>query len=80
MYYSHSLLLRPSIAAYNNRALMYIKLERNSEAVEDCTKVLEEDPNNVKGILVCLPCLSTTSLLAHVTHGRGERGEVSFID
>ncbi|CAI8055701.1 Sperm-associated antigen 1, partial [Geodia barretti] len=50
VYYSHSLLLRPSIAAYNNRALMYIKLERNSEAVEDCTKVLEEDPNNVKAL------------------------------
>ena len=49
-YYSHSLLLSPSIAAYNNRALMFIKLERHSEAVEDCLRVLQEEPNNVKGM------------------------------
>ena len=64
MYYSHSLLLRPSTAAYNNRALMYIKLESHSEAVEDCMKVLDEDPNNVKGILFAF---LHTSLLTHVT-------------
>ena len=79
MYYSHSLLLRPSTAAYNNRALMYIKLERHSEAVEDCTKVLEEDPNNVKGILVCLPCLSTYLIVGTCdTWERGKGGSVFY--
>ena len=67
MYYSHSLLLRPSTAAYNNRALMYIKLERHSVAIEDCMKVLDEDPNNVKGILFAFLAFLHTSLLTHVT-------------
>ena len=62
-YYSRSLQLSPSTAAYNNRALMCIKLERFEEAVEDCCKVLEEDANNVKGL-----SLTHTHTYTHTTN------------
>ena len=49
VYYSRSILLSPSTAAYNNRALMYIKLDRPTEAEADCNKVLDQEPDNLKG-------------------------------
>ena len=33
---------------------MYIRLGRPAEAVDDCTVVLEQDPNNLKGVCVCV--------------------------
>jgi hypothetical protein len=39
--------------AYNNRAMAAIKLEKYSDAVNDCNCVLKMDPDNVKGT-VCL--------------------------
>ena len=48
-YYTRSLLLSPAVAAYNNRALMYIKLGEPESALADCAKVLELDSGNSKG-------------------------------
>ena len=48
-YYTRSLLLSPTVAAYNNRALMYIKLGEPESALADCAKVLELDSGNSKG-------------------------------
>lgn len=49
IYYSRSIKLSPCAPAYNNRALVAIKLELYSQAVTDCNKVLQREPNNSKG-------------------------------
>ncbi|XP_071959727.1 sperm-associated antigen 1-like [Antedon mediterranea] len=50
-YYSRSLSLKPSLPAYNNRSLVCIKLQKFGDAIEDCNKVLESEPDNVKALL-----------------------------
>ncbi|XP_033123357.1 sperm-associated antigen 1-like isoform X2 [Anneissia japonica] len=50
-YYSRSISIQPSLAAYNNRALASIKLKKFDDAVKDCDKVLEDEPDNVKALL-----------------------------
>ena len=49
IYYTRSIQLNPSAAAFNNRALMYIKLQKYDRALEDCKTVLSTDPGNLKG-------------------------------
>ncbi|XP_028281034.1 sperm-associated antigen 1 isoform X2 [Parambassis ranga] len=50
-YYSRSLSIAPSVAAYNNRAQAEIKLKQWDKAMEDCQKVLELEPRNMKALL-----------------------------
>jgi Tfp pilus assembly protein PilF len=40
-----------NIAARNNRALTYLKLQKFSEAAADCSSVLQADSKNVKALL-----------------------------
>jgi tetratricopeptide (TPR) repeat protein len=40
-----------NIAARNNRALTYLKLQKFSEAAADCSSVLAADSKNVKALL-----------------------------
>ncbi|GLG97288.1 Sperm-associated antigen 1 [Gryllus bimaculatus] len=49
-HYSSSIAIEPSPVAYNNRAMAHIKLEQYLEALRDCNKVLELEPNNVKAL------------------------------
>lgn len=39
------------MAAYNNRAMAYLKLEKFSEALADVEMVLQQEPDNVKALL-----------------------------
>ena len=49
-YYTRSISLFPgNPAAYNNRALVYIKQKRFELAASDCRETLQRDPNNTKG-------------------------------
>ncbi|XP_072042078.1 sperm-associated antigen 1-like isoform X2 [Amphiura filiformis] len=50
-YYSRSISVIPSAPAYNNRALARIKLGNFKDASNDCTKVLELEPDNIKAFL-----------------------------
>ncbi|XP_041964279.1 sperm-associated antigen 1 [Alosa sapidissima] len=50
-YYSRSLSILPTVAAYNNRAQAEIKLQNWHKALSDCQKVLELEPANAKGLL-----------------------------
>ncbi|XP_054637409.1 sperm-associated antigen 1 isoform X1 [Dunckerocampus dactyliophorus] len=50
-YYSRSLSIMPTVAAYNNRAQAEIKLKRWTSAMKDCNSVLELEPCNVKALL-----------------------------
>ncbi|XP_039592350.1 sperm-associated antigen 1-like isoform X1 [Polypterus senegalus] len=50
-YYTRSISVMPSVAAYNNRAQAEIKLCQWTNALNDCQKVLEVEPKNLKGIL-----------------------------
>ncbi|XP_030013395.1 sperm-associated antigen 1 [Sphaeramia orbicularis] len=50
-YYSRSLSIIHTVAAYNNRAQAEIKLEHWHNAMRDCQRVLELEPGNVKGLL-----------------------------
>ena len=50
LYYNRSLSISPTAAVFNNRAITSIKLQRYSEAIEDCNRVLEEESNNIKGM------------------------------
>ncbi|XP_022083368.1 sperm-associated antigen 1-like isoform X2 [Acanthaster planci] len=50
-YYTRSISVIPSAPAYNNRSLARIKLGQFIDAVEDCTKVLELEPENIKALL-----------------------------
>ncbi|XP_055067651.2 sperm-associated antigen 1 [Misgurnus anguillicaudatus] len=51
VYYTRSLSLVPSAAAYNNRAQAHIKLQRWHAALVDCQTVLQLEPENVKALL-----------------------------
>lgn len=50
-YYSRSLSVLPSTAAYNNRAQAEIKLKNWQNAFNDCEQVLNLEPNNMKALL-----------------------------
>ena len=61
---------------------MLIKLERYSEAVEDCREVLEKDPDNLKGRVthgfhthplsrLALLCIYRVSHRANISEGGG---------
>ncbi|XP_056289522.1 sperm-associated antigen 1-like [Pseudoliparis swirei] len=50
-YYSRSLSITPTVAAYNNRAQAEIKLKHWHKAMSDCGKVLELEPGNMKALL-----------------------------
>ncbi|XP_060052004.1 sperm-associated antigen 1 isoform X2 [Erinaceus europaeus] len=51
MYYSRSLSVLPTVAAYNNRAQAELKLQNWNSAFMDCEKVLELEPGNLKALL-----------------------------
>ncbi|XP_030638965.1 sperm-associated antigen 1 [Chanos chanos] len=50
-YYTRSLSVLPTVAAYNNRAQAEIKLQHWHSALADCQKVLEMEPGNLKALL-----------------------------
>ncbi|KAM9724544.1 sperm-associated antigen 1 [Menidia menidia] len=50
-YYSRSLCISPSVAAFNNRAQAEIKLKHWHNAMSDCERVLELEPGNKKALL-----------------------------
>ncbi|XP_034384847.1 sperm-associated antigen 1-like isoform X2 [Cyclopterus lumpus] len=49
-YYSRSLSIKPTVAAYNNRAQAEIKLKHWHKAMSDCRRVLELEPGNMKAL------------------------------
>ncbi|XP_066581939.1 sperm-associated antigen 1-like [Prorops nasuta] len=49
--YSSCIMMDSNIAAYNNRAMTYIKLERYKDAIADCNAVIQLEYDNVKAIL-----------------------------
>ncbi|XP_053415204.1 sperm-associated antigen 1 [Nycticebus coucang] len=51
MYYTRSISASPTVAAYNNRAQAEIKLQNWNSAFQDCEKVLELEPGNIKALL-----------------------------
>ncbi|XP_014405687.1 PREDICTED: sperm-associated antigen 1 [Myotis brandtii] len=50
-YYTRSISVLPTVAAYNNRAQAELKLQNWNSAFQDCEKVLELEPGNVKALL-----------------------------
>uniref|UniRef100_H3D704 Sperm associated antigen 1 n=1 Tax=Tetraodon nigroviridis TaxID=99883 RepID=H3D704_TETNG len=50
-YYSRSLSIIPTVAAYNNRAQAEIKLQHWHRALKDCQSVLELEAGNIKALL-----------------------------
>ncbi|KFV93959.1 Sperm-associated antigen 1, partial [Eurypyga helias] len=50
-YYSRSISVIPTAAAYNNKAQAEIKLQDWDSALQDCEKVLEMEPGNVKALM-----------------------------
>ncbi|KAM5211912.1 sperm-associated antigen 1 isoform 2-T2 [Hipposideros larvatus] len=50
-YYTRSLSVLPTVAAYNNRAQAELKLQNWDSAFQDCEKVLELEPGNLKALL-----------------------------
>ncbi|XP_051812528.1 sperm-associated antigen 1-like isoform X2 [Acanthochromis polyacanthus] len=50
-YYSRSLSIIPTVAAYNNRAQAQINLKNWHNAMRDCQRVLELEPGNMKALL-----------------------------
>ncbi|XP_058131763.1 sperm-associated antigen 1 [Dasypus novemcinctus] len=51
MYYTRSISVLPTVVAYNNRAQAEIKLQNWNSAFQDCEKVLELEPGNLKALL-----------------------------
>lgn len=51
VYYCRSISLLPTAAAYNNRALVYLKQKKWNKALDDCNTVLALEPDNLKAIL-----------------------------
>uniref|UniRef100_A0A2K5QVG3 Sperm-associated antigen 1 n=1 Tax=Cebus imitator TaxID=2715852 RepID=A0A2K5QVG3_CEBIM len=51
MYYTRSISVLPTVVAYNNRAQAEIKLQNWNSAFQDCEKVLELEPGNIKALL-----------------------------
>lgn len=54
VYYTRSIQLIENAAAYNNRALAYLKLEKWDKVIDDCNSVFKYEKDNVKGILSML--------------------------
>uniref|UniRef100_A0A8D0F2S7 Uncharacterized protein n=1 Tax=Strix occidentalis caurina TaxID=311401 RepID=A0A8D0F2S7_STROC len=50
-YYTRSISVMPTAAAYNNRAQAEIKLQDWESALQDCEKVLDMEPGNVKALM-----------------------------
>ncbi|KFQ51041.1 Sperm-associated antigen 1, partial [Pelecanus crispus] len=50
-YYSRSISVIPTAAAYNNKAQAEIKLQDWDSALQDCEKVLDMEPGNVKALM-----------------------------
>ncbi|MFT7816212.1 sperm-associated antigen 1 [Arapaima gigas] len=50
-YYSRSISAMPTAAAYNNRAQAEIRLQQWHNALNDCQRVLELEPANLKALL-----------------------------
>uniref|UniRef100_A0A8B9IXE6 Sperm-associated antigen 1 n=2 Tax=Amazona TaxID=12929 RepID=A0A8B9IXE6_9PSIT len=48
-YYTRSISVIPTAAAYNNKAQAEIKLQDWDSALQDCEKVLDMEPGNIKG-------------------------------
>ncbi|XP_020944704.1 sperm-associated antigen 1 isoform X1 [Sus scrofa] len=51
MYYTRSISVLPTVAAYNNRAQAELKLQNWNSAFQDCEKVLQLEPGNLKALL-----------------------------
>lgn len=51
MYYTRSISVLSTVAAYNNRAQAELKLQNWNSAFQDCEKVLELEPGNLKALL-----------------------------
>ncbi|XP_033058873.1 sperm-associated antigen 1 isoform X2 [Trachypithecus francoisi] len=51
VYYTRSISALPTVVAYNNRAQAEIKLQNWNSAFQDCEKVLELEPGNIKALL-----------------------------
>ncbi|XP_037359135.1 LOW QUALITY PROTEIN: sperm-associated antigen 1 [Talpa occidentalis] len=51
MYYTRSISVLPTVVAYNNRAQAELKLQNWNSAFQDCEKVLELEPGNLKALL-----------------------------
>ncbi|CAH8541190.1 unnamed protein product [Schistosoma turkestanicum] len=49
-YYKRSLIMHKTNAVYNNRALIYLRQKQWNQAVNDCTKVLKTEPDNLKAL------------------------------
>ncbi|XP_055607603.1 sperm-associated antigen 1 [Uranotaenia lowii] len=49
--YDTSLRICATAACYNNRAVTYLKMNKFEEAVNDCDKCLELEPENIKAML-----------------------------
>uniref|UniRef100_A0A8C3PQP5 Sperm-associated antigen 1 n=1 Tax=Calidris pygmaea TaxID=425635 RepID=A0A8C3PQP5_9CHAR len=50
-YYTRSISVIPTAAAYNNKAQAEIKLQDWDSALQDCEKVLDMEPDNVKALI-----------------------------
>ena len=50
-YYDNSIEITPNAAAFNNRGLAKLKLERYYKAIQDFDVVLKEEPSNIKALL-----------------------------
>uniref|UniRef100_A0A5F8G410 Sperm-associated antigen 1 n=1 Tax=Monodelphis domestica TaxID=13616 RepID=A0A5F8G410_MONDO len=50
-YYTRSISVSPMVVAYNNRAQAEIKLSNWNNALQDCEKVLELEPGNLKAFM-----------------------------
>ncbi|XP_075776391.1 sperm-associated antigen 1 isoform X1 [Pelodiscus sinensis] len=50
-YYTRSISVLPTVAAYNNRAQAEIKLQNWHNAFQDCEKVLDMEPDNLKALM-----------------------------
>ncbi|XP_057256545.1 sperm-associated antigen 1 [Pezoporus wallicus] len=50
-YYTRSISVIPTAAAYNNKAQAEIKLQNWDSALQDCEKVLDMEPGNLKALM-----------------------------
>ncbi|XP_054241447.1 sperm-associated antigen 1 [Indicator indicator] len=50
-YYARSISVIPTAAAYNNKAQAEIKLQNWDSALQDCEKVLDMEPHNIKALM-----------------------------
>jgi tetratricopeptide (TPR) repeat protein len=51
IYYTRSLQYVENAASYNNRALVFLKLEKWDKAIDDCNSVFKLESDNVKALL-----------------------------